>query len=184
MTQPVTNDETYSWWQWGLVITPLVDDERGLGRGADSEGIIKETHHWKMEPVGLTASTGQRFRFVERFSHAVIASHASLFVLTSPCLPSTLAHIWSVHLLLDTALHKLLGVLELPVCVLCGWLAVTTGKQLSNEVTRFDVKWSVRLIGYASYMRDTCHTNLIFLKINNLCTDLILDTVHLHHRSW
>ena len=25
-------------------------------------------------------------------------------------------------------------------------------------------------------MRDTCHTDLIFLKINNLCTDLILDT--------
>ena len=62
--------------------------------------------------------------------------------------------------------------------------ADTTGKQLSNEVTRFDVKWSVRLIGYAGYMRDTCHTDLIFLKINNLCTDPILDTVHLHHRSW
>ena len=42
--------------------------------------------------------------------------------------------------------------------------AHTTGKQLSNEVARFDVKWSVRLIGYAGYMRDTCHTDLIFLK--------------------
>ena len=42
--------------------------------------------------------------------------------------------------------------------------ADTTGKQLLSEVTRFDIKWFVRLTGYTSYMCDTCHTDLIFLK--------------------
>jgi len=32
---------------------PLVDDERGLGRGTDSEGLLKgRVHHWKVEPEG------------------------------------------------------------------------------------------------------------------------------------
>jgi len=36
---------------------PLVDDEQGLGRGANSEGIIKRTGtSLKVEPVGLSPS--------------------------------------------------------------------------------------------------------------------------------
>jgi len=47
---------------------PLVDDERGLGRGADSEGIIKETgtslEPVCREPVGLPVPIRQQFQFV------------------------------------------------------------------------------------------------------------------------
>jgi len=45
------------------------------------------------------------------FSRAVIASHASLFPVCldiTLCLPSTLAHIWSVHLLLQLYINCLI----------------------------------------------------------------------------
>jgi len=45
----------------------LVDDERGLGRGANSEGIIKGTGtSLEEEPVGLPASVGRQFPLVEQ----------------------------------------------------------------------------------------------------------------------
>ena len=57
-------------------------------------------------------------------------------------------------------------------------------RQTTVKVTRFAVKWSVKLTGYTGYMRNTCHTDLFKKKINNLHTNLILDTAHLYHGSW
>ena len=46
---------------------PLVDDERGLGRGENSEGIIKGTStSLEVEPVGLPPSIRRRFQLVEQ----------------------------------------------------------------------------------------------------------------------
>ena len=46
---------------------PLVDDERGLGRGANSEGIIKGTGtSLEVEPVGLPPSIRRQFQLVEQ----------------------------------------------------------------------------------------------------------------------
>jgi len=45
---------------------PLVDDERGLGRGANSEGIIKGTGTpLEVESVGLPPSIRRRFQLVD-----------------------------------------------------------------------------------------------------------------------
>jgi len=46
---------------------PLVDDERGLGRGANSEGIIKRTGtSLEVEPVGLSPSIRRQFQLFEQ----------------------------------------------------------------------------------------------------------------------
>jgi len=46
---------------------PLVDDERDLGRGENSEGIIKGTGtSLEVEPVGLPPSIRRRFQFVKQ----------------------------------------------------------------------------------------------------------------------
>jgi len=49
----------------------LVDNERGLGRGADSEGIIKSTGTLLEVgacEAGLPASIGQQFQLVKQAS--------------------------------------------------------------------------------------------------------------------
>jgi len=98
----------------------LADDERGLGRGADGEGIIKGTHHRKVEPVIDRTAVSVCWA---GFSRAVIASHAFLFVLTSLSVCHQHSPI-SVCPFVTAALHKLLGIIELPVRVLCGRLVV------------------------------------------------------------
>ena len=46
---------------------PLVDDERGLGRGENSEGIIKGTGtSLEVEHVGLPPSIRRQFQLVEQ----------------------------------------------------------------------------------------------------------------------
>ena len=45
---------------------PMVDDERGWGRGENREGIIKGTGtSLEVEPVGLPPSIRRRFQLVE-----------------------------------------------------------------------------------------------------------------------
>ena len=55
----------------GTTNRPLVDNERGLGRGADSEGIIKSTGTLLEVgacEAGLPASIGQQFQLVKQAS--------------------------------------------------------------------------------------------------------------------
>jgi len=54
---------------------PLVNDERGLGRGGDNEGIIKGTGtslEGRACGTGLPASIGQRFQFVDEQAPRVL----------------------------------------------------------------------------------------------------------------
>jgi len=56
--QDTTRRDTLEW---------MTDDERSLGRGANSEGIIKGTGtSLKVEPVGLPPSIRRSFQLVEQ----------------------------------------------------------------------------------------------------------------------
>ena len=51
---------------------PLVDDERSLGRGANSEGVIKGTvTSLEVEHVGLPPSIRRRFQLIEQSPHVL-----------------------------------------------------------------------------------------------------------------